>query len=150
MKTLFSGLIITSIFVLVFASCSKEEPTLPTTTNEPNTVHTDRSGETAPTGTAKVRVTRTVATTVSGETRSVNSIAIDFAANEDFSHAEVDAVQDIAFSDGSKTVMLSLRPLTYAGSYGTLTVEFALDGQDLSGLVLRTAQDIVIEDQIEL
>jgi len=145
--------------LLVLTSCTKEDFPLPTPehnssiadegapvalatslaqvqTNEENQLASD-----IPTMT--VRVSRVTATQVGGE------YIVDFAGDFDFTSAQLKNSQTLRFLDSNGVATsLSFATNSFVGSDGALQVTLAISSNDLTGLSLVTAQDIIIVDEI--
>lgn len=144
---------------LVLTSCSKENLDLPIAektalkadqnskyqpTNNPQTLIVQQSGiETAELVTLRLQVSEIANTEIA------NSYLVDFAGSYDFRNVEIAPDQSLKFVDGGGNItILNFSVNDYAGSNGLLEIDFEKGGNNLSGLTLVTAQEIVIEDEI--
>lgn len=138
--------------ILFFASCSKEAIIQPETiaqtdvelansllqkTNEfmslENTPHSNANG---------------INVTVTSQSTEGVGLTVDFTSSHDFTDSNLEATQNIDFTDGSgNTVTLTFGVNSYSGGNGTLQVNFAMGGNDLTGLGIKTTQ-IIVEDGV--
>ena len=76
-------------------------------------------------------------------------LIVDFSSSHNFTDADLAATQTIDFVDGSgKVSTLTFEVISYTGGNGDLQANFTIGGNDLSGLTIVVAQQIVIEDVI--
>lgn len=126
-----------SCFIIACSSCSKE--TIDINLETPERVVSNRNT------TLEIEVSEFSHTTDNG------NLSVSFNSNFDFSEAVVEPSQVLKFSDGSGNVSaLNFDVTSFDGSNGSLSMQFAIGGNNLSGLALLDVQEIIIEDlQIE-
>ena len=152
MKNLFSLIVVTA--VLLFASCSKEALLEPEFVAPASIEKFEKKGKFQPEAiaiseassfenTIEIPVT-TVSSSISG-----SELMVDFIGNHDFTESNLETTQTLDFTDThSNTVTLTFGVNSYTGTDGALDVTFAIGGNSLSGLVLVSSQQIIIEDTI--
>ena len=145
-----------SLFVfatlLLLASCSKE-PILQTEELSVNPMHAvekinqqsknkQHISINSADGTS-VPVT-TISSTVAGE-----DLVVDFSSSHNFIDADLEATQTLEFVDGGgRVTRLTFDVNYYTGGNGDLQANFAIGGNDLSGLTIVVAQEIIIDDEM--
>ncbi len=155
MKNLMSFIVLATI--LVFSSCSKETITLSETDNLQQVINqdTDFDGkeifldtETADEESMeKAGITVKLQATVTSESQVNGKYYVNFSVNHDCTKSVLLANQTLLFTNAQgQSVSLTFAVNSYTGSNGTLQVVFDLGSHNLSGLALKTAQDIVIEE----
>ncbi|MGK0365863.1 MAG: hypothetical protein ACI85O_002933 [Saprospiraceae bacterium] len=145
------------VTALVFTSCSKETIILSETDNLQTVIDQDTDFDAATVyhitkstdneAMKKSRITIILEATVTSASPAANEYFVDFSVNHDCTKSEVVADQTLDFSDAvGKLVSLTFRVNSYTASNGALQLVFDLGGHNLSGLALKTAQEIVIEE----
>ena len=86
--------------------------------------------------------------TVITSSQSESEIIVQFDGDYNFSNAFIFGIQLLDFVDGNgKNSTLSFDVNGYQGANGSLDVTYAIGGNDLTGLDLKTSQSIVIVDE---
>lgn len=157
MKNLMSLIITATLFLLV--SCSKETVELPkpdtnletaslkadlTTDNDDFLAQPSTEAEAEHASiTLRIQVSEVANSEVADE------YLVTFSGNYDFTGAVLENFQNLKFTDASGTEStLNFEVNNALGSNGTLEVDFAMGGNDLTGLTLAVSQEIIIEDYI--
>ena len=152
MKTI--CVIIVSLSVLMFNSCSKESlfeieanPSLGIQSEEVSTDLTFAPSEVP--NIASIGGETTIQLQVSANVETSGEYAVDFSGEADYSQMVLKGSQSLDFLDAlSNTVTLSFQVNTSTGGLETLETNFAIAGHTLKGLQLKQTQQIVIEDVI--
>jgi len=154
MKNLFSFFAFSVI--LFFASCTKEailEPQVDNTTQEellpfPTTenskaFNSSDDGAGIRSTTLQINVNKVSVQQASGE------LLLILSCNYNLTGVTLENSQSLVFEDASgNESTLSFTVNNALGSNGQLNTNFALDGNDLTGLSLKVGQDIVIIDDL--
>ncbi len=158
MKNLFSVFVFA--LIVLSTSCTKESLIIPQNevfqnieTHDDFSVFKTRtisSGETIETEeplaaaiTLQIQVEEVTSSQTSGE------LLVDFTSNHDFSEDVLEDIQYLDFEDGNGNVStLTFSVNSYTGGIGTLDVAFAIGSNNLSGLTLKTEQEIIINEEI--
>ena len=121
------------LVTLLFASCTKETIHIPET-NDLGVI-TERS------------IVIEIEVTEITNSRVGDELLIDFQGAFDFSEAVLEPTQHLKFEDvnGNEST-LTFQVNSFAGSNGTLDVNFAVGSNNLIGLDLVGVQEIIIED----
>ena len=145
--------------ILVFTSCAKETIILPETDDFQNVVEHDVDfNETSVSYISKFADNQTsnkslITLMLQASVTSVSQVGgeyiVDFSVNHDCIDSEVVVNQTVNFTDANgKIVPLTFQVNSYTGSYDALQVALDHSGHNLSGLTMKTAQDIVIEEMV--
>lgn len=128
------SLILFVFFILFLASCSKEEVILQSELTEESAVF-ERST------TIEIEVSKVTYNVDGGE------MDIHFSASYDFSEAVLESMQYLKFQDASGNLStLVFQTQHYTGANGTLDVTLLVGSNNLAGLTLTSAQEVIIED----
>lgn len=118
------------VFVFILASCTKETPNI-TRSN----IVSERSTI------LQLEVAKVSAVEDSG------LLSVDFTTVHDFTDAVLEPTQYLNFEDASgNPSTLIFQVYSFTCSNGALQAVFTVGGNDLAGLSLREAQEIIIED----
>lgn len=143
--------------LFLFTSCSKETFELPQTAEFPST-EMSSSELSAPNSNSisameqgevisLVDVTIRIQVTGNSSSEIAGEYLVDFSGNYDFTGAELKEFQTLAFTDGNgNPSSLTFDVNSTVGTNGSLSVVFSMGGNDLTGLTLGAAQEIIIED----
>lgn len=150
MKNLMSFFALTTL--LFFASCSKEALIQPETAAaiEIETVNSmvQKSDTSMPLESPSHARDNGINVTVSSQSSDGVELIVNFASSHNFTDSNLESTQNIDFTNGNgNTITLTFGVNSYSGGNGTLTVNFTIGGNDLTGLEMKTAQ-IVIEDTL--
>ncbi|MFK7773526.1 MAG: hypothetical protein AB8F94_15355 [Saprospiraceae bacterium] len=150
MKNLMSFFVLTTL--LFFASCSKDALIQPETAAaaDVETVNSmvQKSDTPMSLGTPSHSRNNGINVTVSSQSSDGVDLMIDFTSAHDFTDRDLASTQTIDFTDGNgNTVSLTFGVNSYSGGNGTLDVNLAIGGNDLTGLGMKTAQ-IIVEDDV--
>ena len=85
-----------------------------------------------------------ISSTVAGE-----DLVVDFSSSHNFIDSDLEAFQTLDFVDaGGNITRLTFEVNYYTGGNGSLNANFAIGGNDLSGLTIVVAQQIIIDDEV--
>lgn len=135
---------------LFFASCSKDASlsTEDAATRMGATWNTielsdSSSGATTRSTVLQITVSKVLVQQISA------TLVTDLSSNYDLTGVILEDTQYLRFEDASgNESLLTFTVNNYLGDNGTLDVNFAIGGNDLTGLTLKTTQDIIIEDDL--
>lgn len=147
------------VTILLFTSCAKETLILNETDNLQNVIEQDADfKETSVSYITEIEdnetsnksyITLVLQASVTSVSQTGGEYIVDLAVNHDCTNSAVVTNQTVDFIKANgKTVSLAFQVNSYTGSNGALQVALDLSGHNLSGLTLKTAQDIVIEEQV--
>lgn len=124
------------ILILFLSSCSQEELVLQSKLTDTSVV-TERST------TIEIEVSKVTYDVDGGE------MDIHFSASFDFSEAVLESTQYLKFQDTSGSFStLVFQTKDFAGVNGALDVTLLVGANNLTGLTLTNAQEIIIEDVV--
>jgi len=148
MKNLMSFFALTTL--LIFASCSKEAIIQPETIAVTNVETVNSSVQNSeilmPFETTSHAQGDEINVTVVSQSADGVDLVIDFTSSHDFTDGNIESTQTIDFTDAKgDPVTLTFGVNSFSGGNGTLNVNLAIGGDDLSGLGMKTTQ-IITED----
>lgn len=143
--------------LLVFTSCSKENLDMPTPEKIESAVAPDTKIKDNNASQAFIAQTNndpqarpvTIRLQVSemSSTQMATQYAVDFIGSYDFTGVNLATKQTLKFTDTNSNISTMVLDVdAFVGGNGTLQVDFANGGNEFMGLLLVTAQEIVIED----
>lgn len=139
--------------LLFFASCSKEAIIQPETAavTDVETVNSlvQKSEINMPFETTSHSQGNAINVNVASNSSDGVDLVINFTSSHDFTDSNLETTQTIDFTNSKgDPVTLTFGVNSYSGGNGTLNVNLAIGGNDLTGLGITTTQGIVIDDEI--